>query len=60
MRRCRGMTRSGKRCLNSPVDGTAFCAVHRGQLSSGKALLSLAGAAIGNVLLPGLGGILLS
>ena len=56
MLRCRGKTKVGRRCLKVPTGGSAFCSTHRGQFSANKALFTAVGAAIGNAIIPGLGG----
>lgn len=55
MNRCQAHTNAGRRCLNNAIHGD-YCAVHRGQVSSGAVAAIGIGAAIGNALVPGLGG----
>lgn len=59
MKRCLSNTKSGRRCLNSPLADSDFCAVHRSQISFGEVLAAGAGAVVGNAIVPGLGGTVL-
>jgi hypothetical protein len=55
MRHCAAMTKSGRRCFNSSRAGSAFCAAHADQVSTGELLAAAAGAVVGTALSPGLG-----
>jgi hypothetical protein len=59
MERCASKTKSGRRCLNRPAAGSDFCSVHRGAVSGGEAIAVGLGAAVGHVVAPGLGGVVL-
>lgn len=61
MPRCEATTKRGSRCLNLSRNGSRFCHAHNGQIDKkalDKATLTGAGALIGNVLMPGVGGII--
>jgi hypothetical protein len=36
--RCEAKVRSGRQCFNRAVDGSDFCAAHRGRISVGEAV----------------------
>jgi hypothetical protein len=59
MKRCEANIKSGRRCLNAPMQNSEFCSVHQDEISSGNVVAVTVGSVIGNALLPGLGGILL-
>lgn len=59
MSSCSAHTKSGRRCLNRALRGSDLCTRHSDQVSDGEAVAAAVGAAFGNVLLPGLGGMLL-
>ncbi|UUZ65699.1 hypothetical protein LP417_15580 [Polaromonas sp. P1-6] len=58
MTRCCSNTKTGRRCFNHAKPGSDFCNVHASQLSLGEVLATGAGALIGNVLIPGIGGVI--
>ena len=57
--RCGANTLSGRQCLDDARGGAEFCAVHKGNLSAAGTIAVAAGAVVGNVLAPGIGGALL-
>jgi hypothetical protein len=59
MKRCISKTKSGRRCLNRSLSGGDFCTVHNTDISAGEAIAVGAGALLGNVLIPGFGGVVL-
>lgn len=59
MKLCISKTKSGRRCLNQPLSGSDYCAVHKSEISAGEAFAVGAGALVGNTIAPGLGGLLL-
>lgn len=59
MTQCRGKTKAGRRCFNSATEGSDFCSIHQSQVSFGEVLATGAGALIGNVFVPGIGGVVL-
>ncbi|WP_080420530.1 TIR domain-containing protein [Burkholderia ubonensis] len=59
MKRCISKTKTGHRCLNQPVAGGDFCAIHQPAISADEALAVGAGALVGNAVVPGVGGIVL-
>ena len=59
MKRCKSNTKSGRRCLNHALVGSDFCGVHRFDVSPGAALAIGAGALVGNIVAPGIGGVVL-
>lgn len=58
MQRCEAETTQGRRCLNHARDGSVYCAKHSDQLDLGKVIAITAGMLAGNVLIPGIGGLL--
>lgn len=59
MDRCEATTKAGKRCRNNARPRSDFCAKHSNEISGHGAGAALLGAVVGNVLLPGIGGVLL-
>lgn len=59
MARCIAHTKNGCRCLRRSLSSSDFCAQHNDQISTGESIAHIAGAIIGNVLLPGGGGALI-
>lgn len=59
MKRCEANTKSGRRCLNAPLQHSEFCRLHQNEISSGNVAAATVGLIIGNAVLPGLGGIVL-
>ena len=58
MKRCDARTKKGRQCLNNVTEGD-YCFAHRGRVSSNELLAVGLGAFVGNVFLPGAGGVLL-
>jgi len=58
MGRCEATTKKGNRCNNLALKNKAFCHQHADKLDINGTIAIAAGAAIGNVLFPGIGGIL--
>ena len=58
MTRCAGQTKKGRRCLSQTASGKEFCAKHGDDVSPGSALAILLGGIAGNVIAPGLGGVI--
>lgn len=58
MPRCAAQTKKGRRCLKQALPGEDHCAVHGDEVSSGSALAMLLGGIAGNVVAPGLGGVI--
>ena len=59
MPRCASNTKAGRRCLNSALSGIDRCAAHRSEGTERGALAIGVGAFVGNVVAPGLGGLVL-
>lgn len=59
MGRCQAKTKLGHRCKKVARENKNFCYQHIGSVDSNGIIAVAAGAAIGNALLPGLGGMLL-
>jgi len=59
MKRCKSKTKQGRRCLNQALSGGEYCHTHRSNNSSDSILSIGAGAFIGNLIAPGIGGIAL-
>lgn len=59
MGRCIATTKSGGRCKNTAINGRSFCNTHKDQFNTSDAIAIASGAIIGNLILPGVGGILL-
>lgn len=58
MTRCAEQTKKGRRCLNQALGGGDYCAAHANDVSPGSALAMLLGGIAGNVIAPGLGGVI--
>lgn len=58
MAQCEANTKNGRRCHNSARVNKRFCAVHAETLDWRSLAITAVGAVAGNVILPGLGGIL--
>lgn len=56
MKQCNGDTTSGRRCRNPAKEGGRFCG-HHGGLDGKRGLAMGIGAFLGNLLIPGLGGV---
>ncbi len=59
MKRCISKTKQGGRCLNHALPGNDFCHAHRSNISASNAAAVGVGAILGNILAPGIGGIVL-
>jgi hypothetical protein len=59
MKRCKSKTKQGRRCFNQALSGGEYCHTHRSNNSSDSILAIGAGAFIGNLIAPGIGGIAL-
>lgn len=58
MQRCEAQTTQGRRCLNHARHGSLYCAKHSDQLDLAKVIGTAAGMLAGNVLVPGVGGLI--
>ena len=58
MTRCAGQTKKGRRCLNQALRDEDYCAAHGDDVSPGTALAMVLGGIAGNVIAPGLGGVI--
>jgi len=61
MPRCEAVTKRNSRCMNLSQEGSRFCHAHAGQVDGktlGKAAITGAGVLIGNILMPGVGGMI--
>ncbi len=56
--RCKAKTKKGLSCKNRALQGSSFCSVHSDNLDVGGLGDALIGAAIGNAIIPGLGGVI--
>ena len=56
MARCRGTNQRDQRCQRSASSGSSYCASHASQGFTNDALLYGAGAVLGNIVAPGIGG----
>jgi len=56
--RCKAKTKKGLSCKNRALQGSSFCSAHSDRLDISGLSGTLIGAAIGNAIIPGLGGIL--
>jgi hypothetical protein len=56
--RCKAKTKKGLSCKNRALQGNSFCSVHSDKLDIDGLGDALIGAAIGNAIIPGLGGII--
>lgn len=58
MGQCRGRTKSGDRCKKVASKDGHYCAIHRGENEKSIMWPTIAGTILGNVIAPGLGGII--
>lgn len=56
--RCKANTRSGNRCKNIAKNGSVFCSLHQDEFDLDGVAATALGSVIGNVLVPGIGGII--
>lgn len=56
---CKGTKKDGSRCANLASEGNNFCKRHMKQGRTQTLVATTAGAFIGNILLPGIGGLLI-
>jgi hypothetical protein len=59
MGRCQAKTKSGHRCKNTAIAGESFCHRHKDYVDTKKVAAIAAGATIGNMVLPGVGGVII-
>ena len=54
--RCKAETKQGRRCRNTAKQGEVFCATHQDNVDVGAIVSTVAGAFLGNLVVPGIGG----
>ncbi|MES9885459.1 MAG: TIR domain-containing protein [Candidatus Sedimenticola sp. 6PFRAG1] len=59
MGRCQAKTKSGHKCKNTAKKGSSFCHRHKDNIDTSKVIAIAAGATVGNLVLPGIGGIVI-
>lgn len=55
---CKAKTKDGKKCSNLAMKSSQFCHLHQDSVDIGLILSSIGGGVLGNIVLPGLGGVL--
>lgn len=58
MAQCEARTKADRRCHNSARNGGRFCSVHAGSVDKKTAAYTAGGVVAGNILAPGIGGML--
>lgn len=56
--RCRAETKNGNQCKNLALNSKSFCHVHKNHIDFAAVVRTITGAALGNIIVPGFGGII--